>query len=926
MSVRSVLPGYVPSWKSFSYVAGVGLLVGLALLVSHQFVYGVVVSILALASWGISVLMLLQQVASESRGSAINSADAIVRVRRIAREVKTSTAKIEGTVKKSNLETRSQIRKLASARQAEKAVVVRRELRSSRRVDSAAAMVTGGFPTAGKRALERIVNQVDLAPHHRVHAAWHLATWHASRSEPGTSLLYLSFISSSVEARFVLPAGFHKQVLLLENDGLSQVSDIETQANALAAWPKSLRSTPEFYFVTANVLNRRMADSGQPEIGAWLDAVSQPLVAAGFAPLSLKEMPSGLRLQNLMCGSIICDSSSGPLVSVLMPAFNAEQTIRTSVSSLLAQSWGNIEIIIVDDASTDSTLRVARALAATDSRIKVIAKERNGGAYVCRNSALAVAAGEYAMVHDSDDWSHPQRIEFQVRDLIESGARSNFTYGVRVTDSLQVVTKRTNGSMFIMNTSSLLMKTADIREVGGWDEVRIGGDSELMERFCLFYDEPRRGLMKGVPLALILSSETSLTQAGATSIATVGYGARRHYKDVYRAWHAGRLGAEEGGGKHSLVLKNEGRAFPAPGLMLPSKIEDVAVDILLVSDFAFPGGTTGSNIGIIRAASACGRRVGLLHWPIASHAGSDSNSKLMSVVLEGLAEIVVAGQSVRADCLIVNHPAVLMNIPDVLPDVRAKLGVILVNQAPTSRSVAGRTVYDLGKAISNFKEAFALSPKIAPISPVIREIISPELPSGVLTDVDWSPMIDAMDWRSSKARAPRAKGSYPVVGRHARDHIDKWPSDVDQLRAAYCVDCSVSVRILGGAAKAIEVLGYQPKNWEVLPFDAVSVKEFLSSLDVYVYHPHPDIIEAYGRAPMEAMAVGIPVILPPSFAKVFGAAALYANPDDVQSVIDQLWRDEGIYRAQVARGYDYVNASCGFDQILERIRSAGLSA
>ena len=64
-----------------------------------------------------------------------------------------------------------------------------------------------------------------------------------------------------------------------------------------------------------------------------------------------------------------------------------------------------------------------------------------------------------------------------------------------------------------------------------------------------------------------------------------------------------------------------------------------------------------------------------------------------------------------------------------------------------------------------------------------------------------------------------------------------------------------------------------------MPFGARDVPAFLAELDVFLHFPHADYIEEFGRAPMEAMAAGVPVILPPEFEPTFGAAALYAAPD-----------------------------------------------
>ncbi|HYN46630.1 MAG TPA: glycosyltransferase, partial [Allosphingosinicella sp.] len=78
-------------------------------------------------------------------------------------------------------------------------------------------------------------------------------------------------------------------------------------------------------------------------------------------------------------------------------------------------------------------------------------------------------------------------------------------------------------------------------------------------------------------------------------------------------------------------------------------------------------------------------------------------------------------------------------------------------------------------------------------------------------------------------------------------------------------------------------------------------------------------IEEFGRAPMEAMAMGVPVILPPEFEPTFGPAALYAAPEGVWPLVEQLWRDRAAWEARVAAGRAFVHATCGYEVFAERI-------
>ncbi len=94
---------------------------------------------------------------------------------------------------------------------------------------------------------------------------------------------------------------------------------------------------------------------------------------------------------------------SSPLVSVIIPAYQAGGTIRRCVESLLRQSFADIEVIVIDDGSRDDTLAVLRQMAAADTRLVVVHQD-NAGVSAARNAGLALARGEWVAFADSDDY------------------------------------------------------------------------------------------------------------------------------------------------------------------------------------------------------------------------------------------------------------------------------------------------------------------------------------------------------------------------------------------------------------------------------------------------------------------------------------------------------------------------------------------
>ncbi|MEH2204853.1 MAG: glycosyltransferase family 2 protein [Nostoc sp.] len=98
-----------------------------------------------------------------------------------------------------------------------------------------------------------------------------------------------------------------------------------------------------------------------------------------------------------------------PKVSVIIPAYNTETYIGKAIKSALKQTLTDIEVIIVDDRSSDKTVEVAKSF--TDQRLKVIVNQQNLGAAAARNRAFRAAQGEWIAVLDSDDWYAPERLE-----------------------------------------------------------------------------------------------------------------------------------------------------------------------------------------------------------------------------------------------------------------------------------------------------------------------------------------------------------------------------------------------------------------------------------------------------------------------------------------------------------------------------------
>ncbi len=144
-----------------------------------------------------------------------------------------------------------------------------------------------------------------------------------------------------------------------------------------------------------------------------------------------------------------------PKVTVLMPAYNAEKYIKTAIESILNQTYKDFEFIIVNDCSTDKTLKIIEDYAKKDKRIKVISNTENQKIAKTLNIGLKEAQGEYIARMDADDWSYPDRIEKQV-DFMEKNPEVVLSSG-----NMEICDAELNRR----NTSNYPCSDEDIRKV-----------------------------------------------------------------------------------------------------------------------------------------------------------------------------------------------------------------------------------------------------------------------------------------------------------------------------------------------------------------------------------------------------------------------------------------------------------------------------
>ena len=115
------------------------------------------------------------------------------------------------------------------------------------------------------------------------------------------------------------------------------------------------------------------------------------------------------------------------LVSIITPSWNCGKFLEETIKSIQAQTYANWELLFQDDCSTDDTKERVLRLAAEDARIKYECNSRNSGAAITRNNALHRAQGKWIAFLDSDDLWYPEKLEKQVKFMVEKGYHFSYT-------------------------------------------------------------------------------------------------------------------------------------------------------------------------------------------------------------------------------------------------------------------------------------------------------------------------------------------------------------------------------------------------------------------------------------------------------------------------------------------------------------------
>ncbi|MFC3491069.1 glycosyltransferase [Glycomyces rhizosphaerae] len=346
-------------------------------------------------------------------------------------------------------------------------------------------------------------------------------------------------------------------------------------------------------------------------------------------------------------------------------------------------------------------------------------------------------------------------------------------------------------------------------------------------------------------------------------------------------------------------------------------------DVVFISHCGLPGGNTSANTAEIGICRDLGLKVGLLHHPVYQW---DPNAPLNPRIEE-----LIDGESVRligfddeVECAlaVVRPPISLMHPLERRPRITAGRTVVIANQTPFKFYGAEGprdAAWDIATVERNVTDWLGAHTWYAG-GPLVRATLH-EHHAEEIADLDlapepWNEVIELDRWRLDERRVPDGRIR---IGRHSRDHKLKWPEHRETLLACYPDREPFEIHVLGGAEIPARLLDGLPENWTVHPFNSLTARDFLAGIDVMAYFIASDGMEAFGRAPLEAMAAGVPVIMDRRFAPTFGPAAVYCEPDEVAAVAERLTADPDAYAAQQEAAWSHLADRFSGKSLMDRL-------
>lgn len=484
--------------------------------------------------------------------------------------------------------------------------------------------------------------------------SWELALWHVNQmttADAEKALKYLEMSKANEKDTDQL-----RRIAILEAECFVLLQDLLQAKNTIQAQLDE-SAHPDLYLAMANA---------EDTISTRVEWMNRAMNFYHLQEITFHNMNDQTIYDDLQTKPVSKQVQTGPKVSVLLPAYNAANGIQIAIESILQQTWTNLELLIVDDCSTDHTVDVVEQYMSDDERIKLFSTPENSGPYVARNIGLQHATGDFITVNDADDWSHAEKIEKQVSHLMEHPrVIANTSEHARLTEELTFYRRGTPGRYIFSNMSSLMFRREPVREkLGYWDSVRFAGDGEFKRRLIRTFGEHNVVDLATGPLSLPRQSVTSLTGSSAFGYNGFFMGARKEYVENLEFYH------EQAESLYYPYPQLE-RPFPVPEPMLPKREEKTdgkrLFDIIVATDFR---AIQGEHLTELMELKDAVNRVGLIQVNTYDlKLDTDIPMNVRSLIDGEFMQMIVYGEVISAKALFIIDHTVLLDWQRYIPEV-----------------------------------------------------------------------------------------------------------------------------------------------------------------------------------------------------------------------------------------------------------------
>lgn len=535
-------------------------------------------------------------------------------------------------------------------------------------------------------------------------AAWELVLWHANQNTADGAAAALDYIDAAKQG--VSDEQQLRRIAILEAECYQKTNQIQEAKRVIEKMLEEQKHA-DLYLAAANLT---------PSVKERFELVNEVMQAYDLAPIRFAVDEESATYEDLETEPVKNKTADGPKVSVILPAFKAEEGIRVAIESILSQTWKNIELLAVDDCSPDNTAAVIQEYVDKDPRVRLLKTPHNSGPYVARNIALKEATGEFITINDADDWSHAEKIERQVKHLLANPAViANTSEHARLTEELTFYRRGTPGKYIFPNMSSIMFRREPVIEkIGYWDSVRFAADGEFKRRLIKVFGKNSYVDLETGPLSLPRQSVTSLTASSAFGYNGFFMGVRREYVEALSYHHAHAASV-----RYPYPMEN--RPFQVPEPMWPRREEKVEgkrqFDLIIATDFR---ASSDKHLQFIQERlQTTDDRIGLLQI---FEYGIDPAKTIPAAIREMLdgdgLQVVVFGEKLVANQVVLFRPTVLAEYQRYVPIIETAELDVVVDQLPEDTEVKA--------TLENLRSYFNQNGKWYPETAEIKEKLEQE--------------------------------------------------------------------------------------------------------------------------------------------------------------------------------------------------------